>query len=223
METTISNPADKTSIKDAILNGLTKESFHDSKQLIEYVQNKSSYNIEEIMSVLIMLENEGKIHFEPHENKTASYIAFIFTRQAAWYWMVVTFTILTVTTVLLFPSNLFMVENVRIIFGGVFLAFMPGYTLIRLLFPIAHVANPDVKGLDVFERFALSLGLSLVLAPMAGLVLNYTPWGIALIPITLILTMLTLFFATAATNREYRITNSSRSSLTENSKILHCH
>jgi uncharacterized membrane protein len=121
------------------------------------------------------------------------------------------------------PSNVLLIEDLRVIFGGVFLAFLPGYTLMRLLFPPTHKSSVNAKGIDVFERFALSLGLSLVIAPMAGLLLNYTPWGITLIPITLILVMLTLLFATAATNREYRITNSAKSSLAQNAKSSHCY
>jgi hypothetical protein len=39
---------------------------------------------------------------------------------------------------------------------------------------------------------------------MVGLILNYTPWGIRLAPVTLSLLALTLIFATAALFREYQ-------------------
>ncbi len=73
----------------------------------------------------------------------------------------------------------------RIVLGLPFVLFFPGYALIAALYPRAT----DLEGI---ERLALSLGLSLAVTPLLGLVLNYTPWGIRLAPI---LTALTLFIA----------------------------
>jgi uncharacterized membrane protein len=54
--------------------------------------------------------------------------------------------------------------------------FFPGYVFITALFP-------EKKELDNLERLALSLGLSIAIVPLIGLLLNYTPWGIRLIPL----------------------------------------
>jgi uncharacterized membrane protein len=45
--------------------------------------------------------------------------------------------------------------------------------------------------------------MSIALVPIVGLILNYTPWGIRLTPITISLLALTLVFATMAVVREY--------------------
>ncbi|MDH5689843.1 MAG: DUF1616 domain-containing protein [Candidatus Bathyarchaeota archaeon] len=45
--------------------------------------------------------------------------------------------------------------------------------------------------------------MSLALVPLAGLLLNYTPWGIRTAPVTLSLLGLTLVFASAAVLRDY--------------------
>ncbi|MCC6050331.1 MAG: DUF1616 domain-containing protein, partial [Thermofilum sp.] len=42
------------------------------------------------------------------------------------------------------------------------------------------------------ERLALSIGLSLALVPLVGLLLNYTPFGIRLYPVLASLSLLTL-------------------------------
>ncbi len=70
----------------------------------------------------------------------------------------------------------------RVILGLPFILFFPGYALIVALFP-------KKDDLDSIERVALSFGLSIAVVPLLGLVLNYTPWGIRLLPIlvTLIL------------------------------------
>jgi len=41
---------------------------------------------------------------------------------------------------------------------------------------------PKRNELNNTERIALSFGLSIVVAPLLGLILNYTPWGIGLYP-----------------------------------------
>lgn len=41
------------------------------------------------------------------------------------------------------------------------------------------------RGIDGIERVALSFGLSIAIVPLLGLVLNFTPWGIRLVPILL--------------------------------------
>lgn len=64
----------------------------------------------------------------------------------------------------------------RIALGLPFILFFPGYVLITALFP-------KKDDLDGIERVALSFGLSIAVAPLIGLGLNYTPWGIRFTPI----------------------------------------
>ncbi|AKB18810.1 MULTISPECIES: DUF1616 domain-containing protein [unclassified Methanosarcina] len=72
----------------------------------------------------------------------------------------------------------------RNILGLPLVLFLPGYALIAALFP----AKSDLDGI---ERTALSFGLSIAVVPLIGLFLNYTPWGIRLLPILLSLSLFT--------------------------------
>ncbi len=74
---------------------------------------------------------------------------------------------------------------VRTIFGLLFILFLPGYALIAALFP-------KIDDLDGIERVALSFGLSIAVAPLIGLGLNYTPFGIRLTPILVSLSIFTI-------------------------------
>jgi len=76
---------------------------------------------------------------------------------------------------------------------------------IKALFP--------TKELDNIERATLSIGMSLALVPITGLLLNYTPWGIRATPVTLSLLALTTTFATAAVTREFHLTRKHENSL----------
>jgi len=73
-----------------------------------------------------------------------------------------------VVAILFFPSNV-----LRIVLGLPFVLFFPGYTLMSALFP-------KREGMSGIERVALSLGVSIAIVPIIGLILNYTIWGIGL-------------------------------------------
>jgi uncharacterized membrane protein len=79
----------------------------------------------------------------------------------------------------------------RIPIGLLMVLFVPGYVLIAALFPRAG-------DLDGIERIALSFGLSIAVVPLIGLGLNYTPWGIRLIPVVISISAFTLLMAAAA-------------------------
>ncbi len=79
-------------------------------------------------------------------------------------------------TALLIVCIVFISSNIpRIILGLPFILFFPGYTLMAAL-------CPRKGSLSGIERVALSLGLSVAVVPLIGLLLNYI-WEISLYPI----------------------------------------
>ena len=78
-------------------------------------------------------------------------------------------------SLLLAPLALFTSGALRVVIGLALILFFPGYTLISALFP-------KKASLGGIERLALSSGLSIIIVPIIGLILNYTPWGIRLSP-----------------------------------------
>ncbi|MDI6811885.1 MAG: DUF1616 domain-containing protein, partial [archaeon] len=82
-------------------------------------------------------------------------------------------------------------------------AFLPGYSLIATLFP----RKDDLDGI---ERMALSFGLSIAITPLLGLALNYTPFGIRLLPILIILSIFTISLAIGAYIRRSMIPEEDR-------------
>ncbi len=114
--------------------------------------------------------------------------------------LVILFTLLCAPFALIPPLN---ETPIRIILGLPLVLFLPGYSLIAALFPR--------KGdLDAIERIALSFGLSIAITPLLGLALNYTPFGIRLSPILIVLSVFTISLAIGAFVRRSRIPEGDR-------------
>lgn len=94
--------------------------------------------------------------------------------------IVILYIILTAAFVLVPPLN---ESSLRTVLGIPMILFFPGYVFTTLMFPRR-------EDLDGIERLAMSIGLSIVIIPVIGYSLNFTPWGIKLVPIMI----LTSFF-----------------------------
>ncbi|MFZ3385418.1 MAG: DUF1616 domain-containing protein [Candidatus Methanoperedens sp.] len=114
--------------------------------------------------------------------------------------IIIVFLFLTLIFVLIPPFN---TTPIRIIFGIPMVLFLPGYALIASLFP-------GKKDLDGIERLALSFGLSIAVVPLIGLVLNFTPFGIRLVPILISLSVFTLVMCQIAYFRRSKLSDEER-------------
>jgi len=114
------------------------------------------------------------------------------------YWDLI--TIIALSLLLDFLIAFYPDSLLRKALGLAFVLFFPGYVFITALFP-------EKKELDNLERLALSLGLSIAIVPLIGLLLNYTPWGIRLIPILVSLTIFNVIFALVAIYRRANAIN----------------
>ncbi|GAA0729746.1 putative membrane protein [Halorubrum trapanicum] len=63
----------------------------------------------------------------------------------------------------------------------------------------------DRSGIDGIERVALSFGLSIAVVPLIGLVLNFTPWGIRLVPVVTAVAGFTLGCVAVAARRRWAL------------------
>ncbi len=116
---------------------------------------------------------------------------------STWYWVVVGLTLATVLLVYATEVAAFLTPA-RYVLGALYVLFLPGYALVEALYP-------ESRSLTPLERAALSIGLSLAVVPLIGLVLNYTPWGIRLASITASISMYTIAIATLAAYRKYKL------------------
>ncbi len=129
---------------------------------------------------------------------------FLLSSTALWFWLTIVLAIATVVAVFTVAQSDYPFVYLRQIFGAIFVLFLPGFVFMKALYPSELPIEASSENLDIVERVTLSFGVSITLAAMTGLILNYTPWGIRLTPITLSLLALTLIFGAVAVLQEYQ-------------------
>jgi hypothetical protein len=189
---------DDVGIERQILELVKKENPENIENLLKLAKEKLSLTDEEALKHIMRLINQEKIRLkQPQKPTPQSLETYIRSNEAYWFWTTTLLAIATAITVFTIPENAYPIVYIRYVLGSIFVLWLPGFTLIKALFP-------SKKEMDTIERAALSIGLSLAIVPIVGLLLNYSPWGIRLTPITLSLLALTLTFATAALIREHQ-------------------
>ena len=196
------------STPDLILQTVKKEKPETVRELIILLRTRSNLPEDNIMDHILELQNRGKLTFQENPKPpTASPKAYLLSSQTYWFWITTALVIAAATSVFTIPEDAFPLVYSRYLLGSLFVLFLPGYSFIKALFPRKVPIPTRSEELDNIERIALSIGMSLALVPITGLLLNYTPWGIRVTPVTLSLLALTLAFAIAAVIREFSLQN----------------
>jgi putative Mn2+ efflux pump MntP len=204
----LSNSSKTSDVNQIILQIVNEKKPQTVKQLIHFVNERLHLPDIEILHIIIDLQTKGKISLKETPLQPSTTLAsYMKTTTALWYWGTIITAAVTALIVFTVPENLYPISYIRIALGTIFIFWLPGYTITKALFPqrMPVIIKSDTKNLDNIERIALSLGISIAIVPIVGLLLNYTPWGIRLTPIVLSLLALALIFATVAIVREYKL------------------
>jgi uncharacterized membrane protein len=114
-----------------------------------------------------------------------------------WFGIIVLFTALTLLFVYVIPSDS-PLSVVNYVFGFTFVAVVPGYCLVNVLF-----ATKENK-LDLVEEAVLSVALSFGIVGLSGLFLGLSPIGISFTSIRVSLSAIVLVLASVAFVRKQR-------------------
>jgi len=115
---------------------------------------------------------------------------------SGWFWLIFWLTFISTLAVYIVP-NLFPLSIIRWVFGSLLIC-LPGYATTKLLFPYSE--------LHLYLKLALSVALSLVVIPILGFILNFTPWGIRFLPVLGSVGAYTIVAASVAAARSYLAT-----------------
>ena len=160
-------------------------------ELVDQISRELRLKRDNVARGVMKLMDEKKIKIM--ESKPyVSLGGYTLSPYSLWFWGALVSTVISLGLISVTSG---FALYLRYVFGSVLVLFLPGYSLIEALYP--------KKELDDLTRLALSIGLSLALVPLAGLVLNYTPWGIRLLPVSLSLAGMTLVFLVLALRRKH--------------------
>jgi len=183
---------DRTSRR--VLRLLRSEEELTVEDLVERAVERLRLRRDEAAKAIYTLREAGLLEIRD-PNPPKSPLGFLLSSRSTWFWLLASAVALTDASIAL--SDAFTpLRYVRYVLGSVFVLYLPGASLIELLYP-------KKEDLSQLERLALSIGLSLAIVPLVGLILNYTPWGIRLNPIVISLTILTLALALGAVVRKH--------------------
>ena len=163
-------------------------------RLVKEISGELNCNPDRVVAEIIRLRADKKIRVG-EQFPYANLLEYLLSPLSLWFWEPVLATVSSLA--LLFTSS-GLALYLRFFFGGILVLFLPGYALIGLIFSKS-------EELDYLSRIAFSFVMSLAIAILVGLVLNYTPIGSALATVALSLSALTigLLFLTALRKYAY--------------------
>jgi hypothetical protein len=170
---------DKIDVDKRLLEIVKESSPKDVKELLQLAEKNLGIPQKEILEHILILNDKEKLNLTKNNA--------VKTSGPSWLWIVVILALGAVASVIFIPENLFPYIYIRNVLGFILVIFLPGYSMTRALFPKGEIDN--------IERAALSIGLSLSIVTIIGIILNYTPMGIRPIPITIGLMGLTLILS----------------------------
>ncbi|MEM4661206.1 MAG: DUF1616 domain-containing protein [Desulfurococcaceae archaeon] len=171
---------------------------HGEVVLEEYIKNLAqSRGIYSVLRETWTSVREGRIKLiDPDPPVTFAAYSFRLC-YSLWFWASLAFILLT--CVLVYTTDFVpLLLPARYVFATLYVLFLPGYSLVEALYPGEGDLSP-------LERVALSIGLSLAVVPLIGLVLNYTQWGIRLTPVVASTAIFTTTMLIIALYRKYSI------------------
>jgi uncharacterized membrane protein len=117
-------------------------------------------------------------------------------KPTRWFGIIILYTVVTLLFVYFIPSeSLFSVFNY--VFGFIFVAVVPGYCLVSLIFQEGK--------LDLIEKSVLSVALSFSVAGLSGLFLGLSPIGITTNSLTVSVSSIVLILAFLAFIRKRKL------------------
>ena len=185
-----------------ILQTLIEEKPSTVEELTRLVSRKLRLSQEEVMSAISILSDEGKVSLST--DRVTTFSDYLRSGRSAWYWSAWILAGSTVLSVLLISGNAYPWQYLRAGLGLIFALWLPGYAIVRALLPLNRFGKTAERDIELIERIGLSIGLSIALIVLCGIVLHYVSLGVGSLSMTLTLLFTIGAFATAAIRREYR-------------------
>ena len=189
-----------------ILRIIKEKEPKDVQELVSIAMETTPLPQQKIIDQVLQLQSQKRIELGKPRTRfpPQSIGAYIRSKEARWYWITMILAVATTLSVITLPEDVYPQVFLRYTLAAVFIFWLPGYSFVRALFPQKQLPGSSSRRLGPLEQVALTLGTSIALVTMVGLLVNFTPWGIRLTPVLLGLLALTTVFSTLAILAEYQ-------------------
>jgi hypothetical protein len=184
-------------IQELVLEYLQKVGYCEVEYLMRDIKTQRKdlqVSDSDIAEALANLEAEKRINLNP-----PSFPSFVkFVQSPIWgidFYSIIILVCVSIISVYLIPA----VEPfvyLRAALGLVFLLYLPGYSLVELLFS-------QNQRIDQVEKLGLRIGLSIASLLVIGLILSFTPFGLTLSSVVLAISAFTVVITLLACYRRY--------------------
>ncbi|MHA1252756.1 MAG: DUF1616 domain-containing protein [Candidatus Helarchaeota archaeon] len=187
-----------TKLSEIIINILKNNKNLTIKHLITKINSEYNYSNNQIIKCIKDMAKKGLINISKitiHKEKPFKnpIINYFLSKNSLSFWLSLIIIVISFFLVYYVPQNSILLQNpwliflgiLRIIFGTIITIFLPGYLLLSLLYY-------NKKDLDILQMFGLSIGLSIIIIVIIGLIFNFIYFEITSINILIIIEALSL-------------------------------
>ncbi len=178
-------------LQSNIIHILREYECKDVRSLLDILKNRyGPVEVNDVKAALEDLESKNilKLYDPPFNATFTRYLTSIYSLNL---WFVVGFTLITLFIIYTLPNLLYLRWSI----GGIFALFIPGYTLVKLLFN---------KSINTPLSIVLSIVLSMAITSIIGLILNYTYIGVRLTPLLIILSIFSISTIFLSLYKDYK-------------------
>jgi uncharacterized membrane protein len=111
------------------------------------------------------------------EHNKTSLRYYIFSKKVGWFHLIIFYLLITSLSIFTISANQIPFVYVRYLLGTILLIFLPGYCIVKILYPGENINN--------INTLILSVAISISIVPLVGLLLNHSPWGISFISVAI--------------------------------------
>ncbi len=186
----LSNNSTAKDLTKIIIKTIKERQPKSVEQLVSMLKGSVDVPEKELFAQIVKLQDEGVLKLEFEESFSSYSLS-----SSLWYLLTIALGVIAVASVFAIPQNAYPWIYARNILGLIFVFFLPGYAFIRAFFP-STVEDISVKSIEMIEKAALSVALSVAIVSIDGLALYYSPFKLDLNAIAVSIFVIASIFAT---------------------------
>lgn len=161
--------------KKILSKSIKRNNPKDLSELIQKTKLCTKLSEEEIVDLISELEDEKSVKLVAPLVVNNGWNT-LFSLETLSFWVIVILCSIILGLTLFAPNTVSFVLYVQYFFGVPFVLYLPGYSLMNVIFP--KQAENSQTNLGSIDRFLLNFFFSLALTAVLSFILAYAPWGL---------------------------------------------